>query len=75
MGNTCTPVADSWQCMAKPLQCCKVISLQFKWIKWIIFTLKIKKFIKKKITEKNFSGCMYTKLAEIKPVRQKEWSY
>ena len=20
MGNTCTPMADSWQCMAKPLQ-------------------------------------------------------
>ena len=28
MGNTCTPVADSCQCMAKPLQYCKVISLQ-----------------------------------------------
>ena len=24
MGNTCTPVADSCQCMAKPLQYCKV---------------------------------------------------
>ena len=32
MGNTCTPVADSCQCMAKPLQYCKVISLQLKWI-------------------------------------------
>ena len=30
MGNTCTPMADSWQCMAKPLQYCKVISLQLK---------------------------------------------
>ena len=28
MGNTCTPVADSCQCMAKPLQYCRVISLQ-----------------------------------------------
>ena len=28
MGNTCTPVADSCQCMAKPLQYCKVITLQ-----------------------------------------------
>ena len=28
MGNTCTPMADSCQCMAKPLQYCKVISLQ-----------------------------------------------
>ena len=24
MGNTCTPMADSSQCMAKPVQCCKV---------------------------------------------------
>ena len=32
MGNTCTPVADSCQCMAKPIQYCKVISLQLKWI-------------------------------------------
>ena len=30
MGNTCTSVADSCQCMAKPLQYCKVISLQLK---------------------------------------------
>ena len=30
MGNTCTPVADSCQCMAKPIQYCKVISLQLK---------------------------------------------
>ena len=27
MKNTCTPMADSCQCMAKPLQYCKVISL------------------------------------------------
>ena len=34
MGNTCTPMADSCQCMAKPLQYCKVISLQLnKFIK------------------------------------------
>ena len=30
MGNTCTPVADSCRCMAKPIQYCKVISLQLK---------------------------------------------
>ena len=30
MGNTSTPMADSCQCMAKPLQYCKVISLQLK---------------------------------------------
>ena len=30
MGDTCTPMADSCQYMAKPLQYCKVISLQLK---------------------------------------------
>ena len=30
MGNTCTPMVDPCQCMAKPLQYCKVISLQLK---------------------------------------------
>ena len=28
MGNACTPVVDSCQCMAKPIQYCKIISLQ-----------------------------------------------
>ena len=28
MGNTCKSMADSCQCMEKPLQYCKVISLQ-----------------------------------------------
>ena len=30
IGNTRTPMADSCECMAKPLQYCKVISLQLK---------------------------------------------
>ena len=30
MGNTCTPMADSCQYMAKPLQYCKVISFKLK---------------------------------------------
>ena len=30
MWNTCTPVAGSCQCMAKPIQYCKVINLQLK---------------------------------------------
>ena len=30
MGNTCTPMEDSCQCMAKSTQYCKVISLQLK---------------------------------------------
>ena len=33
MGNTCTPMANSCQCMAKPLQYCKVISLQLNKLK------------------------------------------
>ena len=30
MGNTCTPMADSCQCVAEPLDYCKIISLQLK---------------------------------------------
>ena len=30
MGNTCIPVADPCQCMAKPLKYCKVISVQLQ---------------------------------------------
>ena len=30
MGNTCTPMADSCECMANPPQYCKVSSLQLK---------------------------------------------
>ena len=30
MGNMCTPVVDSCRYMAKPIQYCKVISLQLK---------------------------------------------
>jgi len=30
MGDTCTPMADSCECMAEPLQYCKVISFQLK---------------------------------------------
>ena len=33
MGNACTPMADSCQCIAKPPQYCKVISLQLKFLK------------------------------------------
>ena len=30
MGKTCTPMANSCQCIAKPLQSCEVINLQLK---------------------------------------------
>ena len=30
MGSTCTPMVDSCQCTAKPIQYCKVIRLQLK---------------------------------------------
>ena len=42
MGNMCTPVMDSCQRMAKPIQYCKVISLQLKQM----YTKKIKIKIK-----------------------------
>ena len=45
-GNRCTPVADSCRCMAKPIQYCKVISLQlnkFIFKKKEINELKLKK--------------------------------
>ena len=41
MEDTCTPMADSCQCMAKPLQYCKEISLQ------------LNKFFKKNINSVN----------------------
>ena len=43
MADTCTPVADSCQCMAKPLQYCKVISLQLKWINLFFKKTPLKK--------------------------------
>ena len=43
MGNTCKSMADSCQCMTKPLQCCEVISLQL-----IKINEKKKKLDKKK---------------------------
>ena len=47
MGNTCKSMADSCQCMAKPLQYCKVISLQLIKINEKIKILKrVKKIIK-----------------------------
>ena len=51
MGSTYTPMADSCQCMAKPLQYCKVISLQFKKKKidgikwpWILMSYSLQNF-------------------------------
>jgi len=40
MGNTCTPMADSCQCVAKPIQYCKV-NKQIK----LIFFKKRKKYL------------------------------
>ena len=52
MGSTCTPVADSCQCMAKPIQYCKVISLQLKEI-----NLYFKKLKKKEKSRKWKCSC------------------
>ena len=38
MGNTCKPMADSCECMEKPPQYCKVISLKLKIKKIISYT-------------------------------------
>ena len=51
MGETCTPMADSCPCMAKQIQYCKVISLQFKEIN----LLKINKQINFKKEKKSYS--------------------
>ena len=55
MENTCTPVADSSQCMAKPTQYCKVKKKQkthsFQYIYGEIFTRRKSCLIKSK------SGC------------------
>ena len=41
MGNTCTPVADACQCMAKPIQYCKIKNNNNKIIfKKIFITVK-----------------------------------
>ena len=37
IGNTCTPVADSCCCVAKPIQYCKVITIIIKFKKKICF--------------------------------------
>ena len=47
MGNTCKSMADSCQCMAKPLQYCKVISLQLMKINE---KKKKKEYIEKKMS-------------------------
>ena len=44
MENTCTPVADSCQCMAKPIQYCKVKKKENDlWYK-MIFRLKMMRY-------------------------------
>ena len=48
MGSTCTPMVDSCWCMAKPIQYCKVISLQLKWIN-LYFKKRKKTFLRRKM--------------------------
>ena len=57
MGNMRTPVADSCWCMAKPIQYCKVISLQ------------LNKFILKKLKSK-LKKISYTELLFVKSLQQ-----
>ena len=46
MGNTCTPMADSCQCMAKPIQYCKVKKKIVKIVNVICFLLQLLKMKK-----------------------------
>ena len=57
MGNTCTPVVDSCWCVAKPIQYCKVISLQLNKFK-LDFKKGKKAFIKLK--KKNLLSWRYS---------------
>ena len=67
IGNSCTPVVDSCQCMAKPIQYCKVKKVK----------IKFKKILKKKVISipssivavsiyisinRSFSSCLGVKL-------------
>ena len=57
VGNAGTPMADSSQRMAKPLQYCKVISLQLKWIN--LFKKNLKKKKKKESTLINHTTTLF----------------
>ena len=57
MGNTCAPMVDSCQCMAKPLQYCKAISLLLKYI-----ILKKATWILKKLDESESHSFMSNSL-------------
>ena len=63
MGNTCTPVADSCWCVAKPIQYCKVISPQLKQInlywKNKLPLLSWNKIYSVFLTENNFQSIKY----------------
>ena len=41
VGNSCTPVVDSYQCMAKPIQYCKVKKKKIKINKGLGLILRI----------------------------------
>ena len=56
MGNTCTPMVDSCQHMAKPLQYCKVISLQLKYINFYLKKEKEKTLLSGKIEGRRRRG-------------------
>ena len=58
MGNKCKSIADSCQCMTKPLQYCKVISLQLIKINEKKIKIKDNSWGKKKCFHHKFLSCV-----------------
>ena len=56
MGNTCNSMADSCQCMTKPTQYCKVISLQL---------IKINEKKRKKNPESSYSFTQFIHFSDV----------
>ena len=58
MGNTCKSMADSYQCMTRPLQYCNVISLQIKknnnWFESVLMRwMKLEPIIQSEVSQKD----------------------
>ena len=61
VGNTGTPMAYSCQCMAKPIQYCKVISLQLKYINLYLKKVRVLSCFKIAKQRAYFRCCLVAK--------------
>ena len=61
MGNTRTPTVDSCWCMAKPIQYCKVISLQLKYINLYLKKVRVLSCFKIAKQRAYFRCCLVAK--------------